>query len=380
MDSIFQGAMSWLQPMADTGIGDYVFFKLINSYLNHEIDEFGMELMKNAMNWVSVIAMTAVTLWILLAGYRIATGQSRESAMATMVKATKIVVILSIASVVGANGAMLHKTMTDNLDQEIHQLFTGDTGSAADAIDDNLAYTQLALAAVDVVRVGPNDPESLDKKNKALFMAGFGAASPAMAAGAMLLLFKFTMAFLVGVGPIFILALMFDQTKDLFKKWLFYVIGTLFSMSMLSVVSAMVLKLSTKVAIALWVSKSINGMLGTDTEGLSSQALQQGGIGMLLTVLIITMPTVAAALWQGNMGSFMHFSAFSGGGSSPGPQGQPVGSYVPSRGPSDGGRSDGRVGTSDLNATRASGVPNAPITATPGYRGAANMSDNSRIV
>jgi len=47
---------------------------------------------------------------------------------------------------------------------------------------------------------------------------------------------------------------------------------------------------------------------------------------MLLTVLIITMPTVAAALWQGSMGSFMHFSAFSGGGaSSPGPQGQPPG-------------------------------------------------------
>jgi type IV secretion system protein VirB6 len=243
------------------------------------------------------------------------------------VKTTKIVVILCIASVVGANGAMLHKTMTDNLDKEIHQLFTGDTDSAADAIDENLAYTQLALAAVDVVRVSPTDPESLDKKNKALFMAGFGAASPAMAAGAMLLLFKFTMAFLVGVGPIFILALMFDQTKELFKKWLFYVIGTLFSMSMLSVVSAMVLKLSTKVAIALWASKVI---MGTDTEGLSSQARQQGGIGMLLTVLIITMPTVATALWQGNMGSFMHFSAFSGGGaSSPGRQGQPVGSCMP---------------------------------------------------
>jgi type IV secretion system protein VirB6 len=98
-------------------------------------------------------------------------------------------------------------------------------------------------------------------------------------------------------------------------------------MSMLSVVSAMVLKLSTKVAIALWASKVI---MGTDTEGLSSQALQQGGIGLLLTVLIVTMPTVAAALWQGNMGTFMAYSAF-GAGASPGPQGQPAGSYTPPR-------------------------------------------------
>jgi type IV secretion system protein VirB6 len=266
---------------------------------------------------------------------------------------------------------MLHKTMTDNLDKEIHQLFTGDTDSAADAIDENLAYTQLALAAVDVVRVSPTDPESLDKKNKALFMAGFGAASPAMAAGAMLLLFKFTMAFLVGVGPIFILALMFDQTKELFKKWLFYVIGTLFSMSMLSVVSAMVLKLSTKVAIALWASKVI---MGTDTEGLSSQALQQGGIGMLLTVLIITMPTVAAALWQGNMGSFMHFSAFSGGGaSSPGPQGQPPGSYMPQQTGRD--TSVPREGTvSPSSGQRISGVPQ-PL---PTYEGSGAMGQANK--
>ncbi|OOW68867.1 hypothetical protein Xmlh_13010 [Xanthomonas axonopodis pv. melhusii] len=125
---------------------------------------------------------------------------------------------------------------------------------------------------------------------------------------------------------------MFGSTNDLFKKWLFYVIGTLFSMSMLSVVSAIVLKLATKVAVALWVAKGINGLMGNDVEGLSSQAMQQGGIGMLLTVVIITMPTVAAALWQGSMGSFMHFSAFSGGGaSSPGPQGQPAGSYTPAR-------------------------------------------------
>jgi hypothetical protein len=31
--------------------------------------------------------------------------------------------------------------------------------------------------------------------------------------------------------------------------------------------------ISTKVAIAFWASKSVNEMLGTDTEGLSSLAL-----------------------------------------------------------------------------------------------------------
>ncbi|USJ02871.1 type IV secretion system protein [Xanthomonas prunicola] len=314
-----------LQPLADANLGDFVFFKLVNDYFNSEIQEFGMDLMGRAMRWVSAIALTVTTLWILILGYRIATGQSRESAMATMIKAGKVALIISFASALGANGAMLHQSMTQNLDKEIHTLFTGKEGTAADAIDENLAYTQIALAALDAVRVESTEPEMLEKKGRAVMLAGFGTASPPMAAGAMLLLFKFTMAFLIGIGPIFILALIFDQTKDLFKKWLFYIIGTLFSMAMLSVVTSMVLKFTAKVAAAYWAVKFIP--FG-NAEGLSSQALQQGGIGLIMTMLIVTVPTIAAALWQGNMGTFMAYSAF-GTAASPGPQGQPAGSYVP---------------------------------------------------
>lgn len=326
MDAILHGAMNWLQPLADIGLGEFVFFKLVNDYFSNEIQEFGMELMSRAMRWVSTIALTVTTLWVLILGYRIATGQSRESAMATMIKAGKVAIIISLASAVGVNGAMLHQTMTQNLDKEIHGLFTGDEDStASDAIDENLAYTQVALTALDAVRVDPTDPEAIEKKGRAVLMAGFGTASPPMAAGAMLLLFKFTMAFLIGIGPIFILALIFDQTKDLFKKWLFYVIGTLFSMAMLSVVTAMVLKFTAKVAAAYWAAQLIT--LG-NAEGLSSQALQQGGIGLIMTMLIISVPTLAAAIWQGNMSTFLTYTAFGGGSAaSPGPQGQPAGSY-----------------------------------------------------
>lgn len=378
MDGSFQGAMSWLQPMADINIGDFVFFKLVNNYFTNEIDKFGLAVMGRAMTWVSAIALTATTLWVLLLGYRIATGQSRESAMTTMIKATKIVIIVAIASAVGANGSSV-QTMTQDLDANIHWLFTGDQESSAEAIDKNLAYTQIALTALDAVRVVPTDPEALEKKGRAIFMAGFGTASPPMAAAAMLMLFKFTMAFLIGVGPIFILFLMFDQTKDLFKKWLFYVIGTLFSMSMLSVVTAMVLKFTAKVAAAYWAAQIIT--LG-NSEGLSSQALQQGGIGLLMTVLIITVPSLAAAVWQGQMGTFMTYSAFNTGAtSSPGPQGQPAGSYVPQQRPNDAPRSSDRAPMSDLNAGRVSGGSTAaPVAGTPGSRGAANTNDNNRIV
>lgn len=376
MNGLFDTATHWMQPLADANLGDFLFFRLVNNYFTDEIADFGLELMRRAMHWVSVIALTATTFWVLIQGYRIATGQSRESAMATMVKAAKVAVILMIASTLGANGAALHKTMTDNLDKEIHGLFTGDdTSSAADSIDDNLKYTQLALSALDAVRVDANDPESIEKKGRSMLLASFGTASPPMAAGAMLLLFKFTMAFLVGIGPIFIFFLMFDQTKDLFRKWLFYVIGTLFSMSMLSVVSAMVLKFTAKVAAAYWAMKFIPL---ANAEGLSSQALQQGGIGLLMTVLIVTVPTIAAAVWQGNMGTFMTYTAFGPAtASSPGPQGQPPGSYSPLRVPS-----NSTQASSELNGGTAANMQGVrgtgPTSQAPaGSRGLASSKDSN---
>ncbi|KWV16540.1 type IV secretion system protein [Xanthomonas translucens pv. translucens] len=374
MDGSFHGAMSWLQPMADMNIGDFVFFKLVNNYFTNEIDKFGFEVMGRAMKWVSAIALTATTLWVLLLGYRIATGQSRESALTTMTKAAKIVIIVTFASAVGANGSSI-QTATQNLDKEIHELFTGEEESSAEAIDKNLAYTQIALTALDAVNVVHDDPEALEKKGRAIFMAGFGTAGPPMVAGAMLLLFKFTMAFLIGIGPIFILFLMFDQTKDLFKRWLFYVIGTLFSMSMLSVVTGMVLKFTAKAAAAYWAAKIITL---NNAEGLSSQALQQGGIGLIMTLVIVTVPTFGAAVWQANMGNFMHFSAFNGGAaSSPGPQGQPAGSYAPQQvGRDTSVTPHAAVRPIDQRAS-ASSQP-APAVEGAGSRGIANQGD-SRI-
>ncbi|MCD0264998.1 Type IV secretion system protein virB6, partial [Xanthomonas melonis] len=102
---------------------------------------------------------------------------------------------------------------------------------------------------------------------------------------------------------------------------------------------------------------------------LSSQALQQGGIGLIMTMLIITIPTIAAALWQGNMGTFMAYSAF-GTAASPGPQGQPAGSYMPQQ------VAVNRESESDrqnvqTTATKVTGAPQVLATPPVGSRGQA---------
>jgi type IV secretion system protein VirB6 len=77
----------------------------------------------------------------------------------------------------------------------------------------------------------------------------------------------------------------------------------------------------------MWGAKIVNNLLGNSTEGLSSVAMQQGGMGLLLTALIVSVPPMAAMFFQGTLGNFMSYSVFNGGNNSVGPNGQPPGAW-----------------------------------------------------
>jgi type IV secretion system protein VirB6 len=309
-------------------IADYVYYRLVYDYLNDKIHDFGMDLMHRMMTWASAIALTLVTLYIIIQGFRIATGRSRENLMEVVINMGRIVVVIAAATTMAVMGSDLHTFLTTDVDKEIHGLFTGNTNeTTADAIDKNLAYTQIALSTINQVQVVPGDAEMQSARDRSSWIATFGTASPPMTAGAMLLLYQFAMALFIGLGPLFILCLIFDQTKDLFKRWLMYGIGTIFSMALLSVVASMVLDLTVKISEALWGAKIVNSILGNNTEGLTSTAMQQGGIGLLLSILVVSVPPMAAMFFQGTLGSALTYSVFTPSGGRPGPQGQPAGSW-----------------------------------------------------
>ncbi|MBD3955699.1 hypothetical protein GUF72_03625, partial [Xanthomonas citri pv. citri] len=107
-------------------------------------------------------------------------------------------------------------------------------------------------------------------------------------------------------GPLFILCLLFQATKSLFSKWLLYGLGTVFSLSVLTFTVSLATKVVGAVGAAFVAKWAMNGFTG---EGISSMALQQGGLGLVLTTLIITAPPMAAAFFQGTLGQFTAYSA-----------------------------------------------------------------------
>nr|WP_313208512.1 type IV secretion system protein [Stenotrophomonas geniculata] len=311
-------------------VGDFVFFKLILDYLRDKIGKFGFDLMDNMMAWVGGIALTLMTLWVLIQGYRIVTGRSRDSMMILVTNMARAALIVAVATSMGMFGRDLHEFLTEDVKGLITHVVTGKDQKPEQQIDKSLAWMQVALSSIDGIKV-LGDPGLQEEKTRAMWFIGLGTGGPAVTAGSMLLLYEVAMALFIGFGPLFILCLLFDQTKQLFQRWLFYGIGTMFSMAVLAAMVSIALDMVIRVSASFWVTALVNKfpLMGASSDGMTSQAMQQGGMGLILTTLILTAPPMAAMFFQGTLGSFMAYSQIGGSpvAQAPGPSGQPPGSY-----------------------------------------------------
>ena len=299
-----------IQPMIDMkAIEQFVFFDHVMKYLREQVQQFGIDLLGRVMVWVGGAALTLLTLWILVQGYRIVTGQARDSMALMMVNTAKAAFIVSVATSMAVFGVPLHTFVSENLRLEVTKVVTGVASSPEKQIDKNLALMSVALGSIDVLDVA-NDATIEDDKNRAMMFVGFGMAGPSILGGSMLLLYEVAMALFIGLGPIFILMLLFDATKQMFWKWLWYGIGTLFSMAVLAAMVSISLDVVSRVAEKMWADAIIGSLLGSNfTDGISSVAMQQGGLGLILSTLILGTPPIAAMFFQGTLANFAAYNA-----------------------------------------------------------------------
>ncbi len=381
-DSLASGFDGVVTPLAS--VSDFVFFKLILDYLHKQITTYGDELLSRTMAWTGAVALLLLTIWVLVQGFRIATGRSTDSMMALVVNASKATLIVSVATSMAMFGTNLQTMLSQDLPNDITRMITGEHESAADQIDENMGWMSVALTAIDAIDVA-GDPTLDSQKGRAMLFTTLGTGGPALVAGTMLLLYEIAIALFVGFGPIFVLCLLFDATKSLFQRWLFYGIGTMFSMAVLAVMTSIALKMVTAVAEAFWATTLAGALVGSNfTDGISSQAMQQGGMGLILTTLILTAPPMAAMFFQGTLGQFAAYSTVGGhlaqqGGGAPG--GHPAnaaggygsgysgGAYVPPEPMR--GESAPREATSPFRYS--AGQPSPQVS--PGSLGAANKPE-----
>lgn len=296
-------------------IPNMVFFSKINDFLTLEITTYAGQLLGRVARIVGAVAASVMTIWIIFHGYRIATGQSREPMMGLVVSSLRAVLIVGIAVGAMASAGSTYTTLTDGLNHVVHESVTGDPdGGTYEDIDETLGYMQLAIEIIDSVDAG-DDVITNERKQQALWMTGVGLGGPAIMGAVAMLLNKIALALFVGLGPFFILCLLFDQTKQLFSRWLFLGIGTMFSMAFLTVMVTLALDLVIAVAITFWTTGWLSG---NDQQSLMNMAMQQGGLGLVLSMLILSAPPMAAMFFQGTLGQFSGYNALAGQASPPG--------------------------------------------------------------
>ena len=277
------------------------------------------------MTMTTASSLIVLTLWMKWYGYQMVMGNSQASAKDFVFKAVRAWIIIAFATGLAASMGFSIRAVTTDLSNLVSSAMTGSTdaskctSTASDSgfmgckIDQNLIRAQAAMAFVNQLDTG-GDPVLEDKKSKASLMTAAGIGGPAIVAGAFLLTLKVAMALFISLGPIFIMCLLFKQTTQLFWKWLYYGLSTMFATAMLAVVSDIAMDLVENISGALFVSDLFTNLLGSaalsgNTAGIMQASMQQLGLGLILSTLLISTPPMAAQFFNGVMGNFNPISS-----------------------------------------------------------------------
>ncbi len=78
----------------------------------------------------------------------------------------------------------------------------------------------------------------------------------------------------------------------------------MFSMAVVSAMVSIAFDVVIRVSASFWATALVNKFLlaGAASDVMTSQAMQQGGMGLILTTLILTAPRMAAMFFEGTLG------------------------------------------------------------------------------
>ncbi len=291
-------------------IGQWIYFQIIFAYLDKEIETMRNNMMGGLIQWILLFGSIMITSWIIFQGWLVVTGRSREPMMSLVTQSMRVVLITLCATTFSFMGADISDLLTNTMPRAIAGVVTGSESSPAKSIDQSLAAMQGTFALVDAMGASSGGDGFKDQLSKITTMSAIGTAGPAVIGGALLLMYKVALGLFVGLGPLFIMCLLFQSTKGLFSKWLQYGIGTMFSLAVLSFMVGVAMKLVIAVSAAMLVKYKLvmHGMGAAD--GMSTIAMQQGGLGLIMSILLISCPPMAAQFFQGTIGSFAANTVF----------------------------------------------------------------------
>ena len=293
------------------------FFILIKTYVEILIMKFGDRGLSALSTVLIPSLMSMVTVWLMFEGYRILNGQSREPLNMFLWRGAKMVVIITVASWIMNNPTGLRDWISEHIKNPIASVIVGGEYASPEAmVDSSLLLMHLIMGAFGSLQAATSNNNDGALANF-IMASGVAQGTPAVVAGALLLLNEIALSLAILTAPAFILCLLYDPTKQYFQGWLKFFLGSLLTMAVLSVMVTIGLKVmlvyATKVLGEYGVGAAVAGSASQDRPGIAQITIMQGGLGLMMSTLMITAPLLVGNLIGSSLGGFSGYNMFTGG-------------------------------------------------------------------
>ena len=302
------------------------FFILIKTYVEILIMKFGDRGLSALSTVLIPSLMSMVTVWLMFEGYRILNGQSREPLNMFLWRGAKMVVIITVASWIMNNPTGLRDWISEHIKNPIASVIVGGEYASPEAmVDSSLLLMHLIMGAFGSLQAATSNNNDGALANF-IMASGVAQGAPAVVAGALLLLNEIALSLAILTAPAFILCLLYDPTKQYFQGWLKFFLGSLLTMAVLSVMVTIGLKVmlvyATKVLGEYGVGAAMAGSASQDRPGIAQITIMQGGLGLMMSTLMITAPLLVGNLIGSSLG-FNTYNPLQGGNSPRNSDGSP---------------------------------------------------------
>lgn len=272
-------------------VNDAVFVCSVREYLIDDMligtyRELVAAKLGTALAYMSTVLMT---IWVAYQGFMIISGANRQPILGLAFKTGKMVLILSLVALVAANSPVIADTVLDF--QALVTAIVVDEGTDVyRTIDINLALAQVFNALIDGFVGGAQ----ANAEGKSLTqMAGLvGQSGPAMLVSVMAIMAEISITLAIMLAPLFLFFLLFQQTAAMFWSWAKFLLGTMFSLAVLALVSGILLKMmmmygATVLAGFFLNASAMGSVVSVDVGG---SAMRMAMLGALSTALLVMIP------------------------------------------------------------------------------------------
>jgi len=272
---------------------DFHFYEKALDVLDSALSAYIDATVANVIGAISGAAYTLLFIYVMLWGWSTLRGMISEPVTDGVTRVVRLALITSLAINVGVYNGFLANLLWQMPDAFAQAVVTGFSNQSEPQYLDGLmsklydlgdAYWQVANAQGGLV---PN----LGLIAVALCVWIIGLATTAY--GAFLLaLAKIALAIILGIGPVFVLMLMFDATKRFFDAWIAQVLNYVFLVALTAAAIKLVMTVLDQ-----YLSDAIAA--GVLADPSISQALPALALSAISCLILMQLPSIASSLAGG---------------------------------------------------------------------------------